>query len=438
MRSALAVAGGLVRVLAAGPAACTALFTGIGDLPGGRYESEIHAVSGDGTTVVGSSSVDSRSTAFRWQRDTGLSALGGVLAGSTRAFDVSDDGSVIVGELHSCTRNLGAFRWRADGDTADVQLLVFHDPPETSYTRVSAVSGDGSRLLGQILDYDTHAAWTWTETEGLRYVVENSAVELVALSDDGSVMAGRDLGYDTSSPYPYPIPEAVRWTSQDGLERLAEAPAPKVGFAHAITPDGTTIVGTIVGPTGLALEMMRWTSETGLQLLGNEVSGGPSDAHSAVATSLSDDASFLVGHARYGDLNDTIAILWDEIHGLRDPKTLLQTDYGLDLSGWSLEDAVDISGDGRVIVGNGTNPAGQREGWVVVIPEPASGHCSASGCSCCARGARSVRRRGAVARAVQSAVARTTPEAPPETPRAQAASPTRSLAAGPLPDSDQR
>ena len=46
--------------------------------------------------------------------------------------------------------------------------------------------------------------------------------------------------------------------------------------------------------------------------------------------------------------------------------------YGLDLSGWMLQGARDVSADGAVIVGYGINPAGEREGWVAVIPEPQS------------------------------------------------------------------
>jgi hypothetical protein len=44
--------------------------------------------------------------------------------------------------------------------------------------------------------------------------------------------------------------------------------------------------------------------------------------------------------------------------------------YSFELNGWTLNHALAISADGTVIVGNGTNPAGSREAWIAVIPEP--------------------------------------------------------------------
>ena len=55
-------------------------------------------------------------------------------------------------------------------------------------------------------------------------------------------------------------------------------------------------------------------------------------------------------------------------------------DLGLDLAGWSLTPGqsgggrdIRISADGKVIVGSGTNPSGNRETWMVVVPELATG-----------------------------------------------------------------
>ena len=50
---------------------------------------------------------------------------------------------------------------------------------------------------------------------------------------------------------------------------------------------------------------------------------------------------------------------------------VLANDFGVDLTGWTLSLATAISDDGMTIVGNGTNPSGDSEGWVVRLPEPA-------------------------------------------------------------------
>jgi hypothetical protein len=49
---------------------------GLGDLPGGQYLSLAHGVSGDGTAVVGYSAADNAIFAFRWTAATGMQSLG--------------------------------------------------------------------------------------------------------------------------------------------------------------------------------------------------------------------------------------------------------------------------------------------------------------------------------------------------------------------------
>ena len=64
-------------------------------------------------------------------------------------------------------------------------------------------------------------------------------------------------------------------------------------------------------------------------------------------------------------------MIWDSVHGMRSLKMVLENDFGLDLSGWDLTGAADISDDGLTIVGSGIN-SGRYEAWIAVIPEPAS------------------------------------------------------------------
>jgi hypothetical protein len=66
------------------------------------------------------------------------------------------------------------------------------------------------------------------------------------------------------------------------------------------------------------------------------------------------------------------AFIWDSVNGMRNLQNVLVSDYGLDLTGWTLEAATDISPNGRTIVGNGTNPNGDLEAWIAIIPGPAT------------------------------------------------------------------
>lgn len=51
-------------------------------------------------------------------------------------------------------------------------------------------------------------------------------------------------------------------------------------------------------------------------------------------------------------------------------QTVLEEDFGLDLSGWTLTHANGVSNDGTVIVGSGTNPDGDPEAWRAFLGEP--------------------------------------------------------------------
>ena len=47
---------------------------------------------------------------------------------------------------------------------------------------------------------------------------------------------------------------------------------------------------------------------------------------------------------------------------------MLVNDYGLNLTGWTLDRTTGISSDGTTLVGFGTNPSGFTEAWIAVIP----------------------------------------------------------------------
>ena len=93
---------------------------GLGDLPGGIFQSDAHSVSADGSVVVGNSTSASGFEAFRWTSGGGMVGLGDLPGGifSSTAESISADGSVIVGvgnlDLASFT-TAEAFRWTSGG-----------------------------------------------------------------------------------------------------------------------------------------------------------------------------------------------------------------------------------------------------------------------------------------------------------------------------------
>jgi probable HAF family extracellular repeat protein len=100
----------------------------------------------------------------------------------------------------------------------------------------------------------------------------------------------------------------------------------------------------------------------------------PGGAFFSEAYGVSGDGSKIVGWSETGASTTNEAFLWDDIHGMRNLKSVLLNDFHLDsdLAGWTLIKATAISQDGTTIVGYGLNPSGQMEAWRAVVPEPST------------------------------------------------------------------
>jgi uncharacterized membrane protein len=128
--------------------------------------------------------------------------------------------------------------------------------------------------------------------------------------------------------------------------------------AIGISGDNRVIVGEVGPPISGDSEAFRWTRSGGMVGLG-DLPGGRAKA---TATAASFDGSVIVGHG--STAIGTEAFIWDDSNGLRNLREVLEDDSGLDLTGWVLEVATDVSDDGLKIVGYGINPVGTREAWV--------------------------------------------------------------------------
>ena len=86
------------------------------------------------------------------------------------------------------------------------------------------------------------------------------------------------------------------------------------------------------------VEAFRWTQATGM------VSLGLLPGHCASrASAVSGDGSIVVG---YCTSKRETPFIWDSMNGMRNLEVVLANDYGLDLGGWSLNIALDVSSDG--------------------------------------------------------------------------------------------
>jgi len=104
--------------------------------------------------------------------------------------------------------------------------------------------------------------------------------------------------------------------------------------------------------------------------LGDLPEGIFSGSFNSYARGVSSDGSVVVGHG--STALGIEAFIWDATNGMRNLRTVL-VDAGLNLTGWTLQEAKGVSADGLTIVGYGTNPKGDTEAWVAdlsPIPEP--------------------------------------------------------------------
>jgi probable HAF family extracellular repeat protein len=184
------------------------------------------------------------------------------------------------------------------------------------------------------------------------------------VSADGSVVVGSS---DSASGN-----EAFRWTQATGMVGLGnlEWEWGSFGDASGVSTDGSVVVG--YSSNELSFEAFRWTQQTGMVGLGDLLSSVDTTSRFfSIASGVSGDGSVVVGDSQ--SVNGQEAFIWNSTQGMRSLQQVLTNDYGLDLTGWFLNEANAISADGLTVVGSGTNPNGQTEAWIASLDgEPVS------------------------------------------------------------------
>lgn len=356
-------------------------FVGLGDLPGGGFESISGNLSADGKFVTGNSSSTNGTEAFLWTNETGMVGLGMPL-GSQDSFGtaVSNDGNTVVG-LHGepppifSTR---AMRWTNGGGAVDFDPF----PVGAASRFASGLSADGSTIVGDFQpdEFQDSAAYHWSG--GTLTEIDDSA-GASAVSADGSVVVGTDLIIHDTPPA---TNEAFIWTAVDGLTRLGYLPGGSGSSSAAgVSADGQVVVGGSFNASG-SYEAFRWIEGGGMVGLGDL----PGGIFESLANDTTADGRIVVGSSIVGLTTTPFGVgpdydpfIWDATHGMRNLVDVLTYEHGLgaELLSWDLIEATAISDNGRVIIGNGINPAGNFEAWrAVLVPEPSTALLSALAC----------------------------------------------------------
>ena len=334
-------------------------FLGLGDFPGGEFNSRAHSVTFDGRFVVGFSHMTGGYDPFVWSYESGLQRLGPSRpeAQNSEAHGISDDGRVICGtgvvggELEFCARI-----WPTPGQT---QRIVNVD------SVAEDTSEDGSIVVGKGRNNDLWFAFHWTSDgrQTLPATSDRPHAVAHAVTPDGKTIVGTVFNHAKKPKSGFA--DFTHWRKAQPALWKDDILQPLSGFDEAfnwcgwnIADDGAVIVGT----RWPRKESMNSPDARGFVWRNGQLTVlEPLPGYRlSTAVGISGDGELVVG-ACESVSNEGTAFLWDAEHGMRNLHQLLARD-GLAL-GWRLFHAQSISRDGSTIVGTGRNPDGHTEAW---------------------------------------------------------------------------
>lgn len=208
------------------------------------------AISGDGRVVVGylGDPLLGQTPAY-WSRETGIVKLDpdGVFNGRT-AFDVSYDGSVIVGHAPPF-----GFRW-----SATEGMVMLTPPSETGGVSAKVISGDGRIIAGSFVDDTGRRSVQWNSRGNVELAVpEFGRVrnDISGISRDGQFVVGRVKFGEHYQAYarrmgqpPVILGDLGGFVTDEGSFFSSKA--------YAMDAYGNLVVGSSTGPDGS--RAVRW------------------------------------------------------------------------------------------------------------------------------------------------------------------------------------
>jgi probable HAF family extracellular repeat protein len=316
-------------------------FRGLGQFASGIQSSFAYDVSGDGSIVVGDLWLNNgEHHAFRWGAAEGVQLLPNDAVAEAASFD----GSVIVGQAYwPDTDSQAAFRWTAGEGMQRLPLLDAHD-----------VSADGNVVVAFAL--------RWTAPGTVENLGGGHVLSAEGVSAEGQVVVGWFVT-DIVDRFGNQV-HAFRWTPATGIKDLGTLRDGTESIAEGISANGSVVVGQ-ARDKDMFWHAFRWTATTGMQDL--RTLGGTMSAASATSA----DGSVIVGRSLITSaLGSERAFRWTTKNQMQDLRRELLNAGVTAVQNWVLITATSVSADGTVIVGYGRNPNKQWEAFRAVLPVP--------------------------------------------------------------------
>ena len=253
-------------------------------------------VSDDGSVVCGNildPGGSGNQVAGLWTAATGWQSLGSLpgtpaLCGSlSTAYDISGDGTTVVGLAWASGCDGVGFRWTAAGGMQVLQPLA------DGGNRCSAISGDGTALGGFAQGTSARTPAYWAADTSGSVLDPNMLGEVWGFNESGSKSVGsRWFSGGTYSAY-------IRDSQSGVMTNLGKLTSTWAGIATDLSEDSSVIVG--FDNLQLARKAWVWTSSDGMISLNNRLTAlGVTAPPLLVCRAVSDDGSVVVGGGEAG------------------------------------------------------------------------------------------------------------------------------------------
>jgi uncharacterized membrane protein len=190
-------------------------------------------ISRDGAVVAGRDPKDT-TFAMRWTATTGAVRLW-----QARITALSADGATVIGEMTMPSGRPRAVCW-----VRDVPKEIGFPRPTDTFTTPIGVSADGTFVVGNAWSTSPTVtsveAFRWTAahgSEGLGFLPGDSASEAHAMSPDGETIVGFSFNQAKQKAH------AFRWSKATGMVELPDLPNSTLVVPVAVSDGGTAILG---------------------------------------------------------------------------------------------------------------------------------------------------------------------------------------------------